>query len=63
MIACRVHRFGGPDVITLEHVERPVPAEGEVLVRVAAAAVGPWDAWIRAGQRVLLQLCDADLVG
>jgi NADPH:quinone reductase-like Zn-dependent oxidoreductase len=55
MIACRVHRFGGPEVITLDHVERPVPAEGEVLVRVVAAGVGPWDAWIRAGKSVLPQ--------
>ena len=55
MTACRVHRFGGPEVIGLERVERPVPAEGEVLVRVRAAGVGPWDGWIRAGHSVLPQ--------
>ncbi|WP_437611752.1 NADP-dependent oxidoreductase [Sorangium sp. So ce834] len=53
--AARVHRFGGPEVITLEKVPLPLPGPGEVLVRVAAAGVGPWDAWIRAGKSVLPQ--------
>jgi NADPH:quinone reductase-like Zn-dependent oxidoreductase len=51
--AVRVHRFGPPDVITFEDVERPIPGAGEVLVRVKAAGVGPWDAWIRAGKSVV----------
>ena len=54
--ACRVHRFGPPEVITLEDLERPEPGEDEVLVRVKAAGVGPWDAWIRAGRSALPQL-------
>jgi NADPH:quinone reductase-like Zn-dependent oxidoreductase len=54
--ACRVHRFGPPEVITLEDLERPEPGEDEVLVRVEAAGVGPWDAWIRAGRSALPQL-------
>ena len=53
--ASRVHRFGPPEAIVLEDVERPEPGEGEVLIRVAAAGVGPWDAWIRAGKSVLPQ--------
>ena len=55
MKACRVHRLGGPDVIALEDVERPEPGDGEVLVRVGAAGVGPWDAWVRAGKSALPQ--------
>ena len=55
MAACRVHRFGPPEVITLEDIERPAPGPGQVLVRVAPAGVGPWDAWIRAGRSVLPQ--------
>jgi NADPH:quinone reductase-like Zn-dependent oxidoreductase len=55
MKACRVHRFGPPDVISFEDVPRPIPGEGEVLVRVKAAGVGPWDGWIRAGKSVLPQ--------
>ena len=37
------HRYGSPDVVTLADVERPVPSEGEVLVRVRAASVNRAD--------------------
>ena len=50
MKAARIHRFGAPDVIVVEEVPRPVPAEGELLIRVAASGVGPWDALIREGK-------------
>jgi NADPH:quinone reductase-like Zn-dependent oxidoreductase len=53
--ACRIHRFGGPEVITLEDATPAEPGAGEVLVRVKAAGVGPWDAWIRAGRSTLPQ--------
>ena len=55
MMAARVHRFGPPDVIMLEDTPRPAPSEGELLVQVKAAGVGPWDALIRAGKSVLSQ--------
>jgi len=48
--AARIHSFGGPEVIVVEDVPRPVPAPGELLVRVAAAGIGPWDALIREGK-------------
>ncbi|HTI41421.1 MAG TPA: NADP-dependent oxidoreductase [Vicinamibacterales bacterium] len=50
MKAARIHRFGPPDVIIVEDIPRPSPAAREVLVRVAAAGVGPWDALIREGK-------------
>jgi NADPH:quinone reductase-like Zn-dependent oxidoreductase len=53
MQAARVHAFGGPDAIRLETVPRPVPVEGEILVKVKAAGVGPWDGWIRSGKSVI----------
>lgn len=55
MKACRVHHFGTPDVISVEDVDQPHFGESEVLVRVHAAGVGPWDGWIRAGKSVLPQ--------
>jgi NADPH:quinone reductase-like Zn-dependent oxidoreductase len=55
MTAGRIHRFGPPVTISLEQLEVPKPAEGEILVRVKAAGVGPWDAWIRMGRSVLPQ--------
>jgi NADPH:quinone reductase-like Zn-dependent oxidoreductase len=55
MQAIRVHQFGGLESLVAEDVPRPTPGEGEVLVRVRAAGVGPWDAWIRSGKSVLPQ--------
>jgi NADPH:quinone reductase-like Zn-dependent oxidoreductase len=36
-------RYGPPDVLEVREVERPVPREGEVLVRVHAASLNDWD--------------------
>ncbi len=47
MKAARIHEFGSPGVIVIDAVPLPTPNEGEVLVRVVAAGVGPWDALIR----------------
>ena len=55
MKAVRVHRFGGLDAIVHEDVPVPEPGAGQVLVRVRAAGVGPWDAWIREGKSALPQ--------
>jgi NADPH:quinone reductase-like Zn-dependent oxidoreductase len=55
MNAWRVHEFGPPDAMTFESVPVPAPGPGEVLVKVRAAGVGPWDGWIRAGRSVLPQ--------
>jgi NADPH:quinone reductase-like Zn-dependent oxidoreductase len=51
----RVHEFGPPEVMKFERVPRPEPGPGEVLVKVEAAGVGPWDGWIRAGKSALPQ--------
>jgi len=55
MMAWRVHAFGPPDIMKFERVPRPEPGPGEVLVKVGAAGVGPWDGWIRSGKSVLPQ--------
>jgi NADPH:quinone reductase-like Zn-dependent oxidoreductase len=55
MKAVRVHRFGGVEAMVYEDVPRPDPGEGQVLVRVEAAGVGPWDAWVRAGKSAIPQ--------
>jgi NADPH2:quinone reductase len=49
MKAIRVHEFGGPEVLKLEEVPTPKPGPGEVLVRVHAAGVNPYDTYMRAG--------------
>ncbi len=53
MKAARIHEFGPPSVIVIDEVPRPTPGRGEVLVRVKAAGVGPWDALIREGKSVV----------
>jgi len=55
MQAIRVHHFGDVDSLVVEDVPRPAPSEGEVLLRVKAAGVGPWDALVRSGRSVLPQ--------
>ena len=55
MKAVRIHRFGPPDVISLDDVPKPEPGRGEVVVRVAAAGIGPWDALIRSGKSAIPQ--------
>jgi NADPH:quinone reductase-like Zn-dependent oxidoreductase len=55
MKAWRVHEFGPPEVMQFERVPVPSPGPGEVLVRVHAAGVGPWDGWIRGGRSALPQ--------
>src|SRR5215467_7795043 len=49
MKAILVREFGGPDVLKLEEVPTPTPAAGEVLVRIHAAGVNPYDTYMRAG--------------
>ena len=44
-----VGEFGGPEVLKLGEAGIPGPQPGEVLVRVIAAGVGPWDASLRRG--------------
>lgn len=49
MKAIRVNSFGGPEVLKLEELPTPEPGPGQVLVRVAAAGVNPYETYIRAG--------------
>jgi NADPH:quinone reductase-like Zn-dependent oxidoreductase len=53
MKAATIHEFGPPSGIGIEELPKPTPGPGEVLVRVGAAGVGPWDALIRAHESVV----------
>jgi len=50
MRAIQFHRYGRPEVLKLESAPQPRPGPGEVLVRVAAAAVNPKDCLVRKGK-------------
>jgi NADPH:quinone reductase-like Zn-dependent oxidoreductase len=47
--AVRFDRYGDVDVLQVVEVPRPVPAAGQVVVRVRAAGINPGEAAIRAG--------------
>jgi NADPH2:quinone reductase len=49
MKAVVVHEFGGPEVLQLKEIPTPRPAAGQVLVRIHAAGVNPYDTYMRAG--------------
>jgi len=49
MRAVRIHSFGGPEVLTMDHIEVPALKLGEVLVKIGAAGISPVDNEIRQG--------------
>ncbi|HEX3369357.1 MAG TPA: NADP-dependent oxidoreductase [Candidatus Cybelea sp.] len=55
MKAIVIHKFGGIDEMHIEEVPTPQAGPDQVLVRVRAAGVGPWDALVRTGRSGLVQ--------
>lgn len=49
-------RYGPPEVLYIEEVQRPVPADGEVLIRVRASPVSQTDTHIRGAQPAFWRL-------
>lgn len=49
MKAIRIHEFGGPEVMKIEEIQRPVPAADEILVKVYASGINPVDWAVRKG--------------
>ena len=49
MKAAVYSRYGPPDVLHIEDVERPVPKDDEVLIKVRAASVNPLDEGLMKG--------------
>src|ERR1700722_8793081 len=45
----RVHAYGGPEVLVMEEAPDPRPGPQEVLIRVKAAGVNPYETYARAG--------------
>ena len=49
MRAIQIHRFGGPEVLELDHIPMPEPGSGEALVKMAYAGVNFTDIYRRGG--------------
>src|SRR5262245_46168317 len=53
MKAVRFTEYGSPDVLQLQEVEKPVPQDNQVLIKVQAASVNPVDHHRMAGPIVI----------
>ena len=49
MKAILVREFGGPEVLKLAEAPDPKPGPGQILVRIHAAGVNPYDTYMRTG--------------
>jgi NADPH:quinone reductase-like Zn-dependent oxidoreductase len=49
MKAVRIHAYGGLDALSYEDAPRPAAGDGEVLIKVYATTVNPFDCAVRAG--------------
>src|SRR6185503_14901587 len=49
MKAVHIHDYGGLDVLHYEDAPRPTPGAGEVLIRIHATTMNPFDCAVRAG--------------
>jgi NADPH:quinone reductase-like Zn-dependent oxidoreductase len=49
MRAAIINQFGNPDVFEMTEIEKPVPNDDQVLIKVMAAGINPVDTKVRAG--------------
>lgn len=49
MKAAQFSNYGDPGVIEITDIDKPVPKQGQVLVKVSAAAINPFDGKLRQG--------------
>jgi NADPH:quinone reductase-like Zn-dependent oxidoreductase len=62
MKAIVYHNYGSPDVLRLEEIEKPVPTDDQVLIRVRAASVNPLDWHYMEGTPYIVRLIDSGLL-
>ena len=56
MKAITYHRYGSPDVLECEEIEKPAPKDDEVLIQVRAASLNPYDWHFLRGLPYFLRL-------
>jgi len=50
MKAIRIHQFGGPEVLKYEDLLDPIPGPGQVVVKVRAIGINPFETYMREGK-------------
>src|SRR5439155_2650702 len=50
------HRYGAPEALRLEDVDKPTPGDGEVLIRVRAASLNAYDWGLMRGRPPILRM-------
>jgi len=55
MLAMVYTQYGTPDVLALKEVEKPIPQDDEVLVKVRAASINSWDWDLLRGKPVVFR--------
>ena len=61
MKAIIYHNYGSPDVLRLEEIEKPVPNDNQVLIKVRAASVNPLDWHVIEGAPYIVRLMGVGL--
>lgn len=56
------HDYGSPDVLRLEEIEKPVPTDDQVLVRIRAASVNPLDWHYMEGTPYLIRIMESGVL-
>ena len=56
MKAIVYQNFGSPDILRFKEIDKPTPADNEVLIKVRAASVNPLDWKLMKGGPFLLRL-------
>ena len=56
MKAAVYSRYGPPDVVQIKDVEKPIPKDDEVLIKVRAASVNPFDVHFMRGMPYLMRI-------
>lgn len=67
MKAVVITEHGGPEKLSYQEVERPLPSRGEVLIRVKACSINHLDIWLREGIPAYKidfpHICGSDVAG
>ena len=60
--AVRVHKAGGPEVLTYEQADIPAPGPNQIRIKQAAAGINYIDTYFRTGMYPAVQF-DGPLIG